>query len=1146
MVHIHFDDGLTNGSSLSIDRPASLTNGSIRSSAVLPQENIFAYKKNKKRATDDMVNGNFAGRNADTSAGGGRHNAPATLKSAFSMTRRSHRVPSASSPAPKLESAPQSTTENPVSLVNGTPNGSAKKKRDHAEFMSDNQGDSKQTLGTPQIDLEKPLSRRALRRQQWQLKIAAKEAERVAQGLPPFQKSHQAILEHVHGVGDKAESKPDETGKKKMDAGAGRTHKQPMDAGTGAAEGIDEGPASSKNKKKRKKESHAQQPQPGLTNGFTAHGAAGGRHAIRQAKDWRKDTGAYEKIVGKAPHKHIDTPFALQSTPNLPLTNGTTTIPNMIGIGGDTDVDTEVDEFTQTEDDAAPTPPRTTHPPSPLFPANRPPRVKSPQPNRQQQKQRRNSNPTLTDKQAALLNHRKQLPIWSYRQALQDALQEGDILVMLGETGSGKSTQLVQFLYREPWMTPTTTTRSGKEYPPCIAITQPRRIAAISLAHRVAEELGVKVGEEVGYSVRFDNKSNPLKTRIKFLTDGMLLREMLEDPELSRYRAVIVDEAHERTVSGDLVLGFLKGLVKKGGPRSRGVVDRGKGKQKGKTTHVLKVVVMSATIEVEKLAEFFDEPPEATPSTVATTKRQQNAHGKVGKVGICFIEGRQYSVETLYTPTPVSDYIDASLRTVFQIHYAEPLPGDILVFLPGQEDIESLVRLIQELTPHMDTTKVPRIVVLPLFAALPRDVQQRVFQPPAPHTRRVILATNIAETSITVPGVRFVIDTGKAKTRQFRPKIGLESLLVTPISKSSAQQRKGRAGREAPGRCYRLYTEPTFLQLASNTIPEILRVDVASSVLILKARGCDDVLGFDYLDPPCRDSLVKAMETLYSLGALDSSGKITQIGTCMAKLPLIPPLSRVLISALEPRNRDILPEVVDIISAISAENLFIPIPYSLSDEKREEIETARRPLWRREGDHMVFLAVVRGFLAEGGGGGGSGGGRREWAAKRFISFRALQTVSDVRKQLRQLCTSLIDANSTTDDKNISLSLFPSSSSSSSHVPPDTSERILRVFLTGYFSNTARLIPDGTYRTVIGNQSVAVHPTSVLFSGPGSGSGFGENAEGGDLRGKRRRMEAIMYHEFVYTTRPFARCVSEVRLDWLMEAAPGYLGGAAKG
>lgn len=275
-----------------------------------------------------------------------------------------------------------------------------------------------------------------------------------------------------------------------------------------------------------------------------------------------------------------------------------------------------------------------------------------------------------------------------------------------------------------------------------------------------------------------------------------------------------------------------------------------------------------------------------------------------------------------------------------------------------------------------------QILVLPLYAALPPAQQQRVFHPPPErNTRKIILSTNIAETSVTVPGVRHVIDCGKSKTKQYRPRIGLESLLVTPISKSSAMQRAGRAGREAPGKCFRLYTEAHFSELADTTVPEMLRCDVAAAILTLKARGQDDVLAFDYLDPPDRGSLIKGLEHLYALGALDGAGKISELGRKMARLPLPPALARVLVAAAEP-EMECLGEVIDIIAALSVENLLVT---PTGDEKREEMEEARKELGRREGDHIMLLTLIRAYEAH-------DGQKKAWAEKHFVSWRAMQNL----------------------------------------------------------------------------------------------------------------------------------------------------------
>ena len=747
----------------------------------------------------------------------------------------------------------------------------------------------------------------------------------------------------------------------------------------------------------------------------------------------------------------------------------------------------------------------------------------------------------LKAKADALWPLRKSLPVWSLAQDIRQGLRERDIMLLVGETGSGKSTQVPQILRTEPWCSsrPITLESSKKTVSVggCIAITEPRRVAAITLARRVAEEMDTPLGSsspasKVGYSVRFDNSTSPC-TKIKFLTEGMLLQEMLRDPWLKSYSAVIVDEVHERGVNVDLILGFMRNMAA-GGLEGRGGFP-------------LKVVVMSATAEIARLENFFEEgclaesnslepekpvnrdsdddsewsgisgsdqedslmpaqqdadsipdgivdrhkenkierpnakdPPKST-KAIQTGKKQS-----LPNVATCHIEGRQHPVTVHYTSEPVQDWVDAALRKIFQIHLKEPMPGDILVFLTGQETVESLENLVTEYALSL-SRDVPKMLVLPLFAALPQTAQQRVFQPAPPRTRKVILATNIAETSVTVSGVRFVIDCGKAKIKQFRSRIGLDSLLVKPISKSAAIQRKGRAGREAPGQCYRLYTETSYHEMQQNNTPEILRCDLSHAILTMKARGVDDIINFPFLDYPSRDALEKALLQLYQLGALTDSGTINETGKQMAKLPLTVSLGRVLIAAAEPEF-DCVSEVIDIISCLSVENTFLNLT---SEEKKEEAESARRELYRREGDHLTLLITVQAYAAE-------NTDRKAWAERHFVSHRAMQAVMDVRKQLRAQHPQAQTLKQETTRQ----------------ISSERAATIVKCFLKGFKMNTARLMPDGSYKTVVGNQTVAIHPSSGLFG---------------------KKVEAIMYNEFVYTTKSYARGVSAVQMDWVGEA-----------
>ena len=298
--------------------------------------------------------------------------------------------------------------------------------------------------------------------------------------------------------------------------------------------------------------------------------------------------------------------------------------------------------------------------------------------------------PHLTRKRDELLPKRKALPIWPKADEIKASLKKNNVLVLTGETGSGKSTQVPQFLLGEKWCTK------------CIAITQPRRVAAISLARRVADEMGSYMGSQspmakVGYSVRFDNATGP-NTKIKFLTEGMLLQEMLRDPVMSQYSAVVVDEVHERSVNVDLILGFLKSLVS-------GVEQSGK-----KRDQPLKVVIMSATADVEALVDFFDDTGATSkPSTDEdVTMENRSEQAPISRVSKCFVEGRQFPVKTIHLPSPTQDWVESALKLIFQIHYKEPLPGDILVFLTGQDTIEGLEKLVNDYAEGMDN-EVPKV-----------------------------------------------------------------------------------------------------------------------------------------------------------------------------------------------------------------------------------------------------------------------------------------------------------------------------------------------------------------------------------------------------------------------------------------------------
>ncbi|KAJ1725780.1 ATP-dependent RNA helicase [Coemansia erecta] len=686
---------------------------------------------------------------------------------------------------------------------------------------------------------------------------------------------------------------------------------------------------------------------------------------------------------------------------------------------------------------------------------------------------------------------RQALPIYSARSAIIKSITENATVVIVGETGSGKTTQIPQYLLESG------ITAGGKT---AIAVTQPRRVAATSIAKRVAEEVGTPLGGRVGYTIRFEDCSSDA-TQLRFCTDGLLLREILADPLLRRYSVVVLDEAHERTLRTDILLGMLKDIQRERtrvaqlnrdaeqtsaesmeyapDHRSRGthvkfgepeedeknegdgtaapVMDEVHGDVSGLDD--LHIVVMSATLDAERFSEYFDKAP------------------------ILYVAGRQFPVTTYYTSDPQSDYLDAAHLATLQIHTDTPSDsGDILVFLSGQEDIENVERLLLDSAANLPKG-VPSLLPCPIFAALPQAQQSRVFDPAPEFTRKVILATNIAETSLTIPGIRHVIDSGVHKVRGFDPRVG-ESLLVEPISKSSARQRTGRAGREAAGFCYRLYTEADYAQLPEDSIPEIKRCQLSMVVLQLKASGVKDVMKFDFMDRPSRKALKHALLELYALDALDDAGELTPLGKWMSEFPLEPTYAKVIYaSAAAGCTR----EAIDIVSLLSVDSLFY-----VPADKREESNAAQMAFRSADGDHLTYLNLLRAFNKV--------NGDSVWCQEHFVNRRNVRHVLDVRQQLNRLCARLgmdIERSCGTDLASV-----------------------LRCFLAGFFHNCAMLQPDGTYRSLNGSQAVNIHPASSLFG---------------------KKTPAIFYDQLVFTNKLHARAVSAVDSAWIAQAAPKLYG-----
>ncbi|KAF9492401.1 P-loop containing nucleoside triphosphate hydrolase protein [Pleurotus eryngii] len=645
-----------------------------------------------------------------------------------------------------------------------------------------------------------------------------------------------------------------------------------------------------------------------------------------------------------------------------------------------------------------------------------------------------------------LLTSREKLPVYRNMDDFFTVFSKNQIVVIVGETGSGKTTQIPQFVaYSDLAYS------NGK----MIACTQPRRVAATSVAKRVAEEMDVQLGRQVGYSIRFEDMTEPGTTFLKYMTDGMLLREAMNDPDLQRYSTIILDEVHERTLATDILMGLLKALAKRRAD--------------------LKIIIMSATLDAVKFQKYF------------SLRSDTNAP-------LFKVPGHMHPVEIFYTLDPEPDYVEAAIRTVLMIHRAED-PGDILLFLTGEEEIEDAckkIKLEADDLVNQDPSSVGPIVCIPLYSSLPPMQQQRIFDPaPAarrpgyPSGRKVVVSTNIAETSLTIDGIVYVVDPGFSKQKVYNPRVRVESLLVSPISKSSAQQRAGRAGRTRPGKCFRLYTEKDFMsQLEERTYPEILRSNLSNTVLELVKLGIKDLVRFDYVDAPAPETLMRALELLNFLKALDDDGNLTPLGSMMAEFPLDPQLAELLIVSPEFKCSN---EILTITAMLSVPNIWVR-----PANQRSQADAAKALFTVPDGDHLTLLNVYNQYMQN--------KFDKNWTWSNYVSGRALAQVENVRAQLqRNMERFELELMSISDEKKLYQS-------------------IRKALVCGFFMQVAhREGEKGSYLTVKDNQIVALHPSCGLDTQP----------------------EWVLFNEFVLTMRPYIRTVSEVRPEWLLEFAPSY-------
>jgi ATP-dependent helicase HrpA len=626
--------------------------------------------------------------------------------------------------------------------------------------------------------------------------------------------------------------------------------------------------------------------------------------------------------------------------------------------------------------------------------------------------------------------HDSDLPIFARRQDILEALERHQLLIVAGDTGSGKSTQLPKYcleLGRGP----------GRGRGGVIAHTQPRRLAARSLAARIAEELAEPVGRTVGFRVRFADQVSEA-TRLQLMTDGLLLAELNADPDLRRYDTLIVDEAHERSLNVDLLLGVVKRLL----PRRPD----------------LKVIVTSATLAVERVSRFFDDAP------------------------ILTVSGRSHPIEVRYAAAP-EDADDPDLAVAVLGAYLDiattPGPigsGDVLVFLPGEREIRDVADFLER--------ELEKVEVLPLFSRLSWEQQSKIFKRGT--QQRIVLATNVAETSITVPGIRAVIDSGLARISRYSPRNRLQRLPVEPVSRASAEQRKGRCGRIGAGLCVRLFSQEDFESRPEFTEPEVLRTNLAALLLRLAADGLGEAETFPFIDPPESRALADGYRVLQELEALDGERRITSRGRAMARLPLDPRLARAL---LESRRYRAESELLALVAGLSVPDVRARAPISKTNEESGEDD----PAAAFDDPRSEFSGLVRLWRSYRKARQGPRRELRRWCKERQLSLLRLSEWDDVYAQVA--------------DRAAELRIVPQARAASYAA-------VHRSLLAGFCTNVGVRGEEGEY---LGTRSVRFH----IF--PGS-----------PLR--RRKPKWVMAAYIVETSRVYARRVAEIEPSWVEAAA----------
>lgn len=653
---------------------------------------------------------------------------------------------------------------------------------------------------------------------------------------------------------------------------------------------------------------------------------------------------------------------------------------------------------------------------------------------------------------------RKSLPAYQVKEELMRVIAENQIVIVIGETGSGKTTQLTQFLVEQGY-----TNNSEMGPRKLVACTQPRRVAAMSVAKRVAEEMGVKLGDEVGYTIRFEDKTSPKKTIVKYMTEGILLRELLEDPNLEKYSCVIMDEAHERSLNTDVLLGLFKQLVRR--------------------RRDLKLIITSATMNADRFTQFFGNAPQF------------------------FISGRTFPVETFYSKIGCMDYVETAVKQVVTIHLANSKSdGDILVFMTGQEDIEATCELIKERLDLLENP--PPLDVYPIYSTLPADVQKRIFTRQNAERRKVVVATNIAETSLTVDGIKYVVDCGLVKLKLFNPKLGMDVLQIVPISLANAQQRSGRAGRTAAGMAYRLYTEKAAGtdEMYLQPIPEIQRANLSSVMLLLKSLKVSDVLKFPFLDPPPPDLLYCSLYELWAMGAIDNNGQLTSLGAKMNLFPMEPTLAKLIILSSQ-QEFACSYDVITIVSMLSVPGVFFR-----PKERADEADAAREKFLIAESDHLTLLNVYnqweqRAKIVQ-----SKQNKLNEWCKRNFLQHRSLLRARDVKNQLVAIMKKngfpVIQARSDID--------------------------IRRCICASYFHQSARLVKMGGNNRGQAEYANLRQPYLKMFLHPTSAL----------IGGRDLSPQFVVYDELVLTKKEYIQCATAVEPQWLLQYGQVFFGVSA--